>query len=173
MARLQGLQHGCTLEDSPRHVDMPMLLGLSLALIGIVAGVYVATMIHDHRIADLSAAQYIALHQMRDKTFRKVMPVLGSTTLGLVLISTVVGLASGTPRLLGAAAVVLLMLDIALAMSRQLPLNRTIQSWTETAVPDHWARVRDHWALHHNLRTVLGMAAYACYLAAVLGTMAR
>jgi uncharacterized membrane protein len=150
-----------------------MLLGLSLAVVGIVAGIYVGTMIHDQRIPELSAAQYVALHQMRNKTFRKVMPVLGSTTLGLVLISTAIGLTSGTPRLLGAAAAVLITLDIALAVRHQLPLNQTIQSWSETTIPQHWAQVRDRWTLHHAVRTALASAAYACWLAAVLLTIAH
>ncbi len=152
---------------------MLMLLGFSLAFVGIVAGIYVGTMIHDHRIRELSAAQYVALHQMRDKTFRKVMPVLGSTMLGLVLISTAIGLTSGTPRLLGAAAVVLMTLDIALTMRHQLPLNQTIQSWSETTIPQHWAQVRDRWTLHHVVRAALASTAYTCWLASVLLTIAR
>lgn len=52
-----------------------LLLAAALGLLGLVAGIYVSSLIHDHRIADLSAGQYVAMHQMRDKTFRRVMPV--------------------------------------------------------------------------------------------------
>jgi len=152
---------------------MEVLLGLSLAFIGIFAGIYVATLIHDRRIADLSAAQYVAMHQMRDKTFRRVMPVLGLTTVGLLVASTALVLAPGVPRLLGAAACLLLLVDVALTVTRQLPLNQQIQSWTETTIPDDWRRVRDLWALHHNVRTILAGASYVFFLAAVLLTTAR
>ena len=146
---------------------------LSLALVGIEAGIYVSGLIHDHRMADLSATQYTAMHQMRDKTFRKVMPVLGLATFGLLLFSTAVGLAPGVPRFLGAAAVLLLLLDIAVTLGRQLPLNHSIQTWTEATIPGDWADVRDRWALHHRVRSFLGLAAYACFLVAVVLTVAR
>jgi Domain of unknown function (DUF1772) len=152
---------------------MEVLLGFSLAFIGILAGIYIATLIHDHRIADLSAAQYVAMHRMRDKTFRRVMPVLGLTTVGLIVASTALVLAPGMPRLLGAAASLLLLIDLALTVTRQLPLNQQIQGWTETTIPGDWRRVRDLWAFHHNARTILGSASYIFFLAAVLLTIAR
>ena len=152
---------------------MEILLGLSLAFIGVLAGIYIATLIHDHRIADLSATQYVAMHQMRDKTFRRVMPVLGLSTIGLVVASTALALAPGVPRLLGAAASLLLLVDIVLTVTRQLPLNRQIQGWTETTIPDDWRQVRDRWAFHHKVRSILGGASYVLFLAAVLLTTTR
>jgi hypothetical protein len=97
---------------------MEILLGLSLALLGIVAGIYVSTSIHDHRIGDLSAAEFTAMHQMRDKTFRMVMPVLGLSTFAFVLVSAAIALAPGTPRLLGGAAAALMLIDIGLTVTR-------------------------------------------------------
>lgn len=40
-------------------------LGLSALLPALLAGVHVAGLIHDRRIDDLSAEQYMAMHQMR------------------------------------------------------------------------------------------------------------
>jgi uncharacterized membrane protein len=143
-----------------------LTLCLSLALLGILAGIYVAACIHDWRITDLTATQYTAMHQMRDKTFSKVMPLLALTTLALVLIGTAIGLPSGAPRVLGTAALLLLVTDIALTLSRQRPLNEQVQSWTETAIPGDWGHVRDRWAFHHHVRTGLVIAAFASLLAA-------
>ena len=147
---------------------MNILLGVSLAPIGILAGIYLATSIHDYRVADLSATQYVAMHQMRDKTFRAIMPALSLTTFGLASASAAWALAPGVPSFLGAAACLLLMIDIILATTWQIPLNRQIQSWTESATPLDWHQVRDRWALHHNMRTTLGSASYVLFLAAVL-----
>lgn len=47
-----------------------VLLFLSCASIGLMAGIYVCGWIHDHRIADLSAREYVAVHQMRSKRIR-------------------------------------------------------------------------------------------------------
>ncbi|TGQ48083.1 MULTISPECIES: hypothetical protein [unclassified Mesorhizobium] len=60
------------------------LMTASLALTGLLAGIYVAGAIHDHRIDDLTASQYTAMHLMRDRTFARVMPVVGLVTLLLV-----------------------------------------------------------------------------------------
>ena len=152
---------------------MEILLGLSLAFIGVLAGIYIATLIHDHRIADLSATQYVAMHQMRDKTFRRVMPVLGLSTLGLMVASTALALASDIPRLLGAAASLLLLVDVVLTVTHQLPLNQKIQGWTEATIPDDWRQARDRWAFHHKVRSILGGASYVLFLAAVLLTTTR
>ena len=51
----------------------------SVSLLDIVVGIYVTGIIRDFRIVDLPASQYAAMHQMRDKTFRRIMPVVGLT----------------------------------------------------------------------------------------------
>lgn len=145
---------------------MTMLLGSALTLLGIVAGIYVSALIHDHRIADLSAAQYTAMHQMRDVTFRTVMPPLRLTSLALVLASLAVAVAPGLPRLLGGAVVAMILIDIVLTVRLQVPLNQQVQGWTEATIPADWAQVRDKWASHHNVRLLLAVAAYGAFLAA-------
>jgi hypothetical protein len=150
-----------------------ILLGLSLALLGVWTGIYVATLIHDRRITDLSASEYVAMHQMRDKTFRKVMPVLGLAMVGLVAASTLLAFAPGLPFRLGGMAALLLLADIALTVTRQMPLNQRIQSWQKGTAPEEWREVRDAWAHHHHARTILGGAAYVLFLVATLMTVAH
>jgi hypothetical protein len=147
---------------------MTPLLIAALALLGLIAGIYVSALIHDWRIGDLSATQYTAIHQMRDKTFRRVMPVLGLTTVVLVAASAAFAVDAGLPRVLAWIATALLATDIALTVTRQVPLNLTIQSWTEATIPADWTQVRDQWASQHHMRTALCLMAYACLLGAVL-----
>lgn len=147
---------------------MTPLLIAALALLGLIAGIYVSALIHDWRIGDLSPAQYIAMHQMRDKTFRRVMPVLGLANVALVVASAALPVDPGLPRALAWVAAVLLAIDIVFTVMRQLPLNMRMQSWTEAAIPEDWAQVRDQWASQHHVRTALCLMAYACLLGAVL-----
>jgi uncharacterized membrane protein len=147
---------------------MTPLLIAALALLGLIAGIYVSALIHDWRIGDLSATQYAAMHQMRDKTFRRVMPVIGLTTVALVAASAAFAVDPGLPRVLAWIATALLVTDIVLTVTRQVPLNLTIQGWTETTIPADWTQVRDQWASQHHVRTVLCVMAYACLLGAVL-----
>jgi hypothetical protein len=147
-----------------------VLLAASLALMGVIAGIYVTGLIHDHRIADLSASQYAAMHQMRDKSFRRVMPVLGLGTFNLVLVAVMAALPPGMPRLLGGFAVLMLLGDLLIAIKAQLPLNRYIQSWAENRIPADWSDTRDRWAFNHAVRSALGIGAYLCLAAAVFGS---
>jgi hypothetical protein len=147
---------------------MTPLLIAALALLGLIAGIYVSALIHDWRIGDLSATQYAAMHQMRDKTFRRVMPVFGLTTVVLVAASAAFAVDTGLPRVLAWIATALLLADVALTVTRQMPLNLAIQSWTEATIPTDWTQVRDQWASQHHMRTALCLMAYACLLGAVL-----
>jgi hypothetical protein len=143
------------------------LLAASLSLLGLIVGIYVTGIIHDYRIADLSASEYAAMHQMRDKTFRRVMPVLGLTGFNLVLLAVLAGVAPGPARVLGLAAVVMLLADIWLTILAQLPLNQQIQSWREAGIPADWSEKRDRWAAHHAVRSALAISAYLFFSAAV------
>ena len=147
---------------------MELLLGASLALSGIVAGIYASVPIHDRRIADLSGAQYAAMHQMRDKTFRVVMPPLTLTTLALAVSSAGLVLSPGLPCALGAVAALLMVVDIIIVVTRQVPLNTRIRNWAEDTIPADWTQLRDRWSAQHNLRLLCASVAYACLLAAAL-----
>jgi uncharacterized membrane protein len=147
---------------------MTPLLIAALALLGLIAGIYVSALIHDWRIGDLSATQYVAMHQMRDKTFRRVMPVIGLANVALVAASAALAVDPGLPRLLAWIATGLLIVDVAFTVTRQVPLNERVQSWTETTIPADWAQVRDQWTGQHHVRTALCLMAYACLLGAVL-----
>jgi hypothetical protein len=154
-------------------IGMVVLLAAALGLLGLVAGIYVSALIHDHRVADLSAPQYVAMHQMRDKTFRRVMPAIGLTPLALVLLSVLFAISSGLPFALGCTAAALLVLDIVFTVTRQVPLNARMQSWTDATIPADWSRTRDQWASQHLIRTAICLVAYVCFLAAAFFTLVR
>lgn len=149
-----------------------IMTGLPLALMGTLTGIYWSVEIHDRRIATLTATQYRAMHQMRDATFAKVMPVVGMGTFLIAAAAVVMAIEPGWPSLIGSAALMLMAADIGLTVSRQLPLNQAVQSWTDATIPDDWQRVRDQWAMHHRVRTVLLTLAYGAMLVAVMMTWA-
>jgi hypothetical protein len=144
------------------------LLILSLMWMGILLGIYVTPLIHDHRIRELSDVQYVAMHQMRDKTFAKVMPPLALFVMALVVLSVALALSPGASQALGVMAVALLVVDIVFTVRCQVPINRQIQSWTGPSIPVEWARLRDTWARQHHLRLVLALLSCAAFSGAVL-----
>lgn len=142
-----------------------IILTAALMLTGIVAGMYACTVIHDYRINELSAAEYMAMHQMRDKTFRVVMPPLRLVNLALVAAASFV-IPAGLPKALAISSAVLIVIDIVLTTKLQVPLNREIQSWTASTIPAHWAEIRDRWAARHNIRVLLDLVSFLCVVAA-------
>ncbi len=144
-----------------------LLSSATLLGLGTVSGIYLTGLIHDHRVRDLSAAQYVAMHQMRDKTFRVVMPWIGLGTLALVIAFAMLAAPPGLPRVLALTAVAALLCDIAFTALRQVPLNKSIQRWTEGTIPPDWQGYRDTWARQHNLRIVLSLLVDGCILAAL------
>lgn len=147
-----------------------IILSAALVLTGIVAGLYVSTTIHDHRIADLSAAEYTAMHQMRDKTFGVVMPPFRLVTLALTVVAAFVT-TTGLPRWLAIVAAVLIVADIVLTVKLQVPLNGQVQSWSASTIPAYWTEVRDRWAFGHNIRLLIGLASYICVVAVAVLTL--
>ncbi len=144
-----------------------LLLAVSLSVLGVLVGIYVTGIIHDYRVADLSGSEYAAIHQMRDKTFRQVMPVLGLTSFNMVLLAVIAAVAPGAARMLGIAAALMLLADIVLTITMQLPLNRQIQAWAEAGIPANWSDARDRWGAHHNIRATLAALAYLLFTGAV------
>ncbi len=132
-----------------------------------MAGIYVSVLIHDHRIRDLSGPAYAAMHQMRDKTFRVVMPIIGMTMLASLIMNAILN-RSGLPGALFAAAFLVALTDAGLTIRHQLPLNKLIQSWNADHPPAGWESARDGWARGHNLRIVLGVAVYVASLSATI-----
>jgi hypothetical protein len=147
-----------------------IILSAALVLTGIVAGLYVSTTIHDRRIAELSASEYAAMHQMRDKTFGVVMPPFRLVTLALTVVAAFVTTA-GLPRWLAIVAAVLIVADIVLTVKLQVPLNEQVQSWSASTIPTNWAEVRDRWAARHSMRLLIGLASYICIVAAAVLTL--
>jgi hypothetical protein len=142
------------------------VLPVCCVLAGVLSGIYVCGLIHDHRVADLSATEYVAMHKMRDSTFRRVMPMLG---LGTLFAATACAVAASThaARALLIASGALLLIDIVLTIGRQLPLNRRVQTWRPETIPSDWREVRDRWKAQHMTRTLLGVSAYVCSILAL------
>lgn len=115
------------------------LLLLAAVLVGVITGIYLCGWIHDHRVADLSAREYVAMHQMRDRTFRRIMPVLAIGTIVLV-VAAAFSASAGTSRGLAIVAATLLCIDAVWTVRRQVPLNKLIQSWTSPAFRTTGAR---------------------------------
>lgn len=140
------------------------LLCLSLLLTGLLAGTYAGNLVHDHAIGLLDAETFTRMHQMRDRSFRMVMPPVALLTLGSLLAGALTAGSAARPALLLAAAATVA--DIALAVTRQVPLNRQVEHWAPGRIPADWAGLRDRWQRQHLWRSALMLAAFLATIAA-------
>ncbi len=146
---------------------MLIVPAVATLLTGLVAGIYLSVPIHDRRIVDLDGPAYVAMHQMRDATFRVVMPPLSITMVTVLVVSAILTMSSVSGALFACAAVASVA-DIVLTVRHQIPLNHEVQSWDSAYPPKHWAMVRDSWGQGHGIRLAIGILVFAATLTATL-----
>ena len=61
-------------------------------------------------------------------------------------------------------ALVALVIDIAIALKGNIPLNRTINTWSANRYPDNWQQVRSKWFSLYHVRQVVNIAGFVCLL---------
>lgn len=139
----------------------------SLGLSGIIAGIYVRDNISSPGVQRLPADHYARYHQELDRDFARAMPFVGTAAL-LAGIATVATAEDGRSRAFAGIALGCGIAEVALTVTRNVPLNKQIQSWSAESPPADWATVRDRWMVGHRLRTGLSLAGLGCQIAATL-----
>lgn len=112
----------------------------------------------------LPADVWITAHQAEDRVFRRIMPPFVLCTLAVSLVAAILDSRGG--RWLFVASALLIAFDMVWSISRLVPLNRQIESWSPRAPPVDWQGIRRAWNSLHDLRTC------AVLVAAVLATVA-
>lgn len=139
----------------------------SLALSGIIAGIYVRDVISAAGVKRLPGPYYARYHQELDRDFARVMPFVGNAALLAGIAATAVPQDKGQ-RALSVVALGCGLAEIALTLTQNVPLNKQIQSWTAETPPTNWAAMRDRWMVGHRLRTGLSLAGLGCQIAATM-----
>ncbi|MPR36132.1 anthrone oxygenase family protein [Salmonirosea aquatica] len=68
------------------------------------------------------------------------------------------------PFILSALAWALVLIDMAIAVRGNVPLNRQMQDWSPASHPSDWARVRDRWLTYLHWRQACSITALLCLL---------
>jgi uncharacterized membrane protein len=145
---------------------IPLVLYFAILLAGIIAGLLFGTAIEQQRLSALDAAGWVIARHSIDAVFGKLLPWVWNSTLLLLFASAYVTHGSG--RALFVIAGVLLLLGIAVTLIFEVPINKQIAAWTPTTMPPNWSSLRDRWVRFHWVRTLAGMAAFACALVPLL-----
>ncbi len=118
----------------------------------------------------LNAEAYIAFRKLTDKNyntkFRWVIYASLLCNLVLVLLSGLQG-----PRLLFYGAVFALMAlvaDTVIAVKGNMPINKTINTWTAEQYPQNWASYRSSWLRIFSIRQMLNITGFTVLIIATL-----
>jgi uncharacterized membrane protein len=63
-----------------------------------------------------------------------------------------------------AVGVILMMAALIVTLTVNVPLDSLFGQWTVATIPPDWYAARDRWAFHHDLRTILSIAALGAFL---------
>lgn len=142
---------------------MSILIVVSIVLVSLVVGVYWGPWIALTRtIATFEPAVLLPLVRRLSANLAPVMTLLMPLAL-LSTIAVVVVAVFGQPAtlILAGIAFVLLALTLVVTMTVEVPIVKTIETWTVDTLPADWQERRDRWVSFHLLRVVPGVAALA------------
>ena len=120
----------------------------------------------------MGAVSYIELRKLLDRNFlKKFKPVVYTALLlGLALVATTFFQSSGLLMAGSIVAFVGLLIDVALIVKGDMPINRIINSWTAETFPANWFDYRSKWLYWFSLRQAANVSGFvALLIAAVFG----
>jgi len=115
-----------------------------------------------------SGAVFIEVHQGRDAVAARVMPILGNAAIVFVALGVFFARAIPAAFALALGGLVLMISDMVVTLSFNVPINRKVQSWQPDAPPAEWQRLRDRWERFHSLRTLLIVSGFALFAASIV-----
>ena len=135
---------------------------VSLVIVGVVAGIFVATQIGQVRVQKtLDARDFTLVKHSFEVAVGRIMPVL-TIAAGVSLIPLVILERSRVTRGLAIAALALWIGVIVVTLVLNAPVNAEAATWDPASPPLDWEAQRDQWHLGQVIRTPLAVASLVC-----------
>jgi uncharacterized membrane protein len=118
----------------------------------------------------MQPATYIESRQLLDKSLRNSLPSVYYFALicCIVLTAFCVTNPSGPLFICAVTALVALVIDLVLTIGASVPLNRLINSWTQTNYPHNWKMYRNRWQRIYNVRQAANIIGFISLLAGII-----
>ena len=115
---------------------------------------------------NLRATAYIELRKQLDKSIKPVLTFSYYVTTASVLALMVFALSSANYILIFTSliALIALIVDMALAIKTNIPINNIIGQWDADDYPRHWQLFRRKWFYFYHMRQVAGVIGFAALL---------
>ena len=152
-------------------MELKILIFLNLLIYSVIVSQSFMYMIALRNVQEsMDAASYIELRKLLDRNFlKKFKPVVYSALLlGLALV--VAALVQSSLVLLAGSIVAFagLLIDVALTLKGDMPINRFINSWTLETFPANWVEYRSKWLYWFSWRQVANISGFITLLIAAV-----
>ena len=135
---------------------------VSLVVVGLVAGIFVASQIGQVRVQNtLDAREFTLVKHCFEVAVGRIMPVLTIASLASIIPVAILG-GSRATRGLAIAALVLWIGVIVVTLVFNAPVNVDAASWDPATPPLDWQAKRDRWHFGQTLRTPLAVMSFVC-----------
>jgi uncharacterized membrane protein len=135
---------------------------ISLAIVGVVAGIFVATQVGQVRVQKtLNARDFTLVKHAFEVAMGRIMPVL-TIAAGLSIIPVAIAADSQATRALAVAALALWVGVIVVTLVFNAPINAEAAKWDPASPPRDWADKRRRWHLGQTIRTPLAVGSFLC-----------
>lgn len=142
---------------------IPLSMFASVMLVGLVAGILLATQLGQVPVQkQLGARDFTLVKHSFEIALGRVMPVLviaaGASIIPLLLL---VGTRGLVPLIAALIALVLWVGVILVTLILNAPVNAVARHWDPETPPEDWEKLRSKWHLGQAIRTPLAVAAFA------------
>jgi uncharacterized membrane protein len=140
---------------------IPAAMFVSLVIVGLVAGIFLATQLGQLRVQNtLDARDFTLVKHGFEVAVGKVMPVLVIAA-GVSIALLVFLIRSSGPRFIAVVLAVILWAGVIIAtLVYNAPVNALAVEWNPEAPPANWEELRDQWHRGQTIRTPLAIAAF-------------
>jgi uncharacterized membrane protein len=141
---------------------IPAAMFVSLVVVGLVAGIFLATQLGQLRVQNtLDARDFTLVKHGFEVAVGKVMPVLVIAA-GVSIALLVFLLRSSGPRFIAVVLALILWAGVIIAtLVYNAPVNALAVEWNPEAPAANWEELRDQWHRGQTIRTPLAIAAFA------------
>jgi uncharacterized membrane protein len=148
----------------------PVAMFVSLVVVGLVAGIFLATQLGQLRVQNtLDARDFTLVKHGFEVALGKVMPVFVIAA-GVSIVPLVFLLRSWGPAQFIAVVIALLLWAgvVVATLVYNAPVNALAVAWNPEAPPTNWQELRDRWHRGQTIRTPLAIAAFAAIAVAAV-----
>jgi uncharacterized membrane protein len=146
------------------------LAGVFILLSGTLAGVLVAVEVAVvPMLARLPGNRYIEVHRLLDPRFDPLMPNINKVALAVGLALIILGRGIPAQVCFGLAEAGIVGVALVSELSN-VRINRLMDRWDVTRLPQEWPRLRVRWAQSNRGRTAIALAAFATAIAGTILT---